>query len=119
MHDPRLTAARGDIAAKYLEGKVEAAHFVEGEVFEIVDAVAPLRRSPGSDAELMTQALRGERVTIYDRNAEGWAWGQLDSDGFPMRRSQSRARRRPIASPRSGHSPLADHRSSCRLSRRW
>jgi cell wall-associated NlpC family hydrolase len=82
MHDPRLTAARGDIAAKYLEGKVEAAHFVEGEVFEIVDAVAPLRRSPGSDAELMTQALRGERVTIYDRNAEGWAWGQLDSDGY-------------------------------------
>jgi cell wall-associated NlpC family hydrolase len=82
MHDPRLTAARGDIAAKYLEGKVEAAHLVEGEVFEIVDAVAPLRRSPGSDAELMTQALRGERVTIYDRNAEGWAWGQLDSDGY-------------------------------------
>jgi cell wall-associated NlpC family hydrolase len=30
----------------------------------------------------MTQALRGERVTIYDRNAEGWAWGQLDSDGY-------------------------------------
>jgi cell wall-associated NlpC family hydrolase len=30
----------------------------------------------------MTQALRGERVTIYDRNGEGWAWGQLDSDGY-------------------------------------
>ncbi len=82
MHDPRLTAARGDIAAKYLEGKVEAERFVEGEPFEVVDALAPLRRAPGSDAELMTQALRGERVTIYDRNAEGWAWGQLDSDGY-------------------------------------
>jgi cell wall-associated NlpC family hydrolase len=30
----------------------------------------------------MTQALKGERVTIYENNAEGWAWGQLDSDGY-------------------------------------
>src|ERR1700742_1525159 len=80
--DPRLTPARGDLAAKYLEGKVEAARFVTGEEFEIADALAPLRRTPSPDAELMTQALRGERVTIYDRNDEGWAWGQLNSDGY-------------------------------------
>ena len=30
----------------------------------------------------MTQALRGERVTVYDRNGEGWAWGQLADDGY-------------------------------------
>jgi cell wall-associated NlpC family hydrolase len=30
----------------------------------------------------LTQALGGERVTIYDRNGEGWAWGQLDGDGY-------------------------------------
>ena len=24
----------------------------------------------------------GERVTIYDRNGEGWAWGQLDADRY-------------------------------------
>jgi cell wall-associated NlpC family hydrolase len=82
FNDPRLTAARGDLAAKYLEGKVEAARFVAGEEFEIADAMAPLRRAPSSDAELMTQALRGERVTIFDRNSEGWAWGQLVSDGY-------------------------------------
>jgi cell wall-associated NlpC family hydrolase len=82
MHDPRLTPARGDIAAKYLEGKVEAARFVAGEPFEVFAAMAPLRRTPSADAELMTQALRGERVTIYDHNSEGWAWGQLDSDGY-------------------------------------
>lgn len=80
--DPRLTPARGDLAAKYLEGKVEAARFVTGEEFEIADAIAPLRRASSSDAELMTQALKGERVTIYDRNSEGWAWGQLNSDGY-------------------------------------
>src|SRR4051794_25772966 len=82
FNDPRLTAARGDLAAKYLEGKGEAARFVAGGEFEIADAMAPLRRAASSDAELMTQALRGERVTIFDRNSEGWAWGQLVSDGY-------------------------------------
>jgi cell wall-associated NlpC family hydrolase len=82
MDDPRLTPAWPDLAAKYLEGKVKAARFVAGEEFEIVDSVAPLRRDPASDAELATQALKGERVTIYDRNGEGWAWGQLNSDGY-------------------------------------
>ena len=82
MDDPRLTPARPDLAAKYLEGKVKAARFVTGETFEIVDAIAPVRMAPSSEAELMTQALKGERVTIYDRNGEGWAWGQLDSDGY-------------------------------------
>src|SRR4051794_16507723 len=82
MDDPRLTPARPDLAAKYLEGKVKAARFVVGEAFEIVDRVAPLRVEPSSQAEQKTQALKGERVTIYDRNGEGWAWGQLNSDGY-------------------------------------
>ncbi|MGY2811158.1 C40 family peptidase [Bradyrhizobium sp. USDA 4506] len=82
MHDPRLTPARDDLAAKYLEGKVQALRFVEGEVLEVGDAIAPLRQAPASDAEQMTQALRGERVTVYDRNGEGWAWGQLADDGY-------------------------------------
>jgi hypothetical protein len=82
MDDPRMTPARADLAAKYLEGKVEAARFATGEEFEISDALAPLRRSPSSGAELLTQALRGERATIYDRNGEGWAWGQLNGDGY-------------------------------------
>ncbi|RQH14065.1 NlpC/P60 family protein [Bradyrhizobium sp. RP6] len=81
-YDPRLTPARGDIAAKYLEGKVEAERFVTGEEFEVVEAIAPMREQPSPNAMLMTEALRGERVTIYDRNGEGWAWGQLDGDGY-------------------------------------
>jgi dipeptidyl peptidase-like protein/NlpC/P60 family protein len=82
MDDPRLTPARPEVAAKYLEGKVKAARFVEGETCEVMDAIAPVRRAPASDAEQLTQALKGERVTIYDRNGEGWAWGQLGSDGY-------------------------------------
>jgi len=82
MHDPRLTPMRPDLAAKYLEGKVEAARFVEGEEFEVMDGLAPLRREPFSGAALDTQALKGERVTVYDRTSEGWAWGQLHGDGY-------------------------------------
>ena len=33
MDDPRLTPARPEVAAKYLEGKVKAARFVAGEEF--------------------------------------------------------------------------------------
>jgi cell wall-associated NlpC family hydrolase len=82
MDDPRLTPARSDLAAKYLEGKVTAKRFVTGEEFEIADALAPLREAPSADAPLLTQALKGEVVTIYDRNSEGFAWGQLHSDGY-------------------------------------
>jgi len=82
MDDPRLTPARPELAAKYLEGKIEAARFVTGEEFEIVETLAPLREAPSSDATLSTQALKGERVTIYDRSGEGFAWGQLNSDGY-------------------------------------
>jgi cell wall-associated NlpC family hydrolase len=82
MDDPRLTPARADLAAKYLEGKVKAKRFVTGEAFEISEAIAPMRCAPSPDAELATQALKGERAMIYDRDGEGWAWGQLNSDGY-------------------------------------
>ena len=82
MDDPRLTPARGDIAAKHLEGKVKADRFVVGETFEVIGTIAPLRERPAGDATMLTQALAGERVTIYDRNNEGWSWGQLDADGY-------------------------------------
>ena len=82
MDDPRLTPARPDLAAKYLEGRIAAKRFVAGEEYEISDAITPLRGEPSSDATLLTQALMGERVTVYDRNGEGFAWGQLNSDGY-------------------------------------
>src|ERR1700684_1348492 len=82
MDDPRLTPARPGRGALYFRGKVEATRFVDGEILEIVDNIAPLNGEPSSNAMLLTQALKGERVTIYDRNGEGWAWGQLNSDGY-------------------------------------
>lgn len=80
--DPRLTPTRPDLAAKHLEGKVTASRFVEGTEFEVFDPVVPVRREPSHDAALDTETLKGERVVIYDRDAEGWAWGQLKADGY-------------------------------------
>jgi cell wall-associated NlpC family hydrolase len=80
--DPRLIPARADLAAKGLEGKVEAACFVEGRAFEVIDPHTAVRAAPAPDAPLLTEALKGERVTVYDLNAEGWAWGQLAADSY-------------------------------------
>jgi cell wall-associated NlpC family hydrolase len=80
--DPRLTPARADLAAKGLEGKVTAARFVEGRAYEVIEPQTAVRASPTPDAPFLTEALKGERVTIYDTNAEGWAWGQLAADNY-------------------------------------
>jgi cell wall-associated NlpC family hydrolase len=80
--DPRLTPARADLAARTLEGEVEAARYVDGRAYEVIEPQAPLRAEPAPDAPLSTEALKGERVTVYDINAEGWAWGQLAADGY-------------------------------------
>jgi cell wall-associated NlpC family hydrolase len=79
--DRRITPWRDEVAAKHLEGKVKAARFVDGRAMELIAPEAPLRHEPRPDAPLDSEALKGERVTVYDANAEGWSWGQLE-DGY-------------------------------------
>src|SRR6185436_11892559 len=80
--DPRITPARPDLAAAHLRGKVKAGNFVEGTVQEVVVGIAPVRDAPSHGATQVTEALRGERVTVYETDEEGWAWGQLAADGY-------------------------------------
>jgi cell wall-associated NlpC family hydrolase len=80
--DPRVTPARQDLAAAHLRGQVQAARYVEGTLKRIFEPVAPLRRLPQRDLGFETEALYGERVMVYESNAEGWAWGQLELDGY-------------------------------------
>jgi cell wall-associated NlpC family hydrolase len=80
--DPRRTPARPDLAALHLEGKVQASRFVAGKPFEVIDPLAPLRHLPSPDAQLDTEALKGERLLVYEITEEGWAWGQLEADGY-------------------------------------
>jgi cell wall-associated NlpC family hydrolase len=52
------------------------------ELREVVDPQAPVRRSPAPDAPLDTEALKGERVAVYETTPEGWCRGTLEADGY-------------------------------------
>lgn len=80
--DPRLTPARPDLAASHLRGKVAAPRFVDGTIQEVVVGQAPVRAAPSHSSSMLTEVLIGERVTVYETDEEGWAWGQLASDGY-------------------------------------
>ena len=79
--DPRRNAYRADLAAETLRGTVEAENYVPGQPHHVVAPSLPLRREPRFDSNLDTEGLLGEAVTVYDEN-EGWAWVQLDHDGY-------------------------------------
>ncbi len=80
--DKRLTPARPDLAAEHLRGIIDAPRYVNGEERIVFDGSADLRRAPVPDAPLDTEALHGEIFTVYDRDEEGWSWGQLKRDGY-------------------------------------
>jgi len=80
--DPRIYPFRPELAAKHLQGQVQAARFVEGKRHAVVEPIAGLRREPSHEAQLVTQALLGESVIVYEATDEGWVWGQLEADGY-------------------------------------
>jgi cell wall-associated NlpC family hydrolase len=80
--DPRIHAFRPELAAGYLKGQVEAKRFVDGTRYQVIEPLTPLRRAPSHDARLDTEVLLGERVIVYEITDEGWAWGQLETDGY-------------------------------------
>jgi len=80
--DPRTTPYRPDLAASHLRNIVQAPQYVDGMAYQVIETTAPLRREPRPDAPLDTEGLLGERVIVYEHDAEGWAWGQLERDGY-------------------------------------
>jgi hypothetical protein len=81
MLDPRITPARADLAATHLRGLVQAERFVDGVVCQVSEPVVNVSTAPVPDAPLQTQALYGERVTVYEEH-EGWAFVQLETDAM-------------------------------------
>lgn len=79
--DPRLNAYRADIADARLQGEVETAKFVDGEPRQILAPIVNVHAEPHAEAKCTSQALYGERVAIFE-DREGWAWGQLEHDGY-------------------------------------
>lgn len=82
MLDRRIHAFRGDLADRRLEGRVEAERFVEGRAMRIGAPSTPIRRQPRFDAPIDSEALMGERVLVFEDTIEGWAWVQLETDGY-------------------------------------
>lgn len=80
--DPRITPARPDLAASHLRGQVQAARYADGIPQQVIVGQVPVRDAPSHGATMITEALMGERVTVYDTDEEGWAWGQIESDGY-------------------------------------
>lgn len=79
--DRRLHAYRDDLADASLAGCVEATRFAEGQPYHVAVPIAPLRPQPSIEADLDTEALAGEAVTVFEVE-NGWAWCQLAGDGY-------------------------------------
>lgn len=79
--DRRCHPFRADLAASRYQGQVAAERYVDGEAAHVTATRAPVHPRPDPSADLDTEALFGESVTIYER-AGGWAWVQLDRDGY-------------------------------------
>src|SRR4029079_18635606 len=80
--DVRLNAYRPDLADIRLKGKVNASRFAEGSLKRIVAASAPLKRVPRSDASLDSELIRGETFRVFGDTADGWSWGQCQTDSY-------------------------------------
>lgn len=81
LPDPRVTAWRADLAAKELQGTVDAPRYVAGTPAQVAWPLVPLRRNPVAAAGLDTELLFGELVSVYDV-AEGWSWVQAERDRY-------------------------------------
>jgi cell wall-associated NlpC family hydrolase len=79
--DSRVTPFRPDLADERLRGQVVAERYAAGTVMRVAATYASLHRHPSREAAVDTQAIMGERVTVYDEH-EGWSWIQLDDDGY-------------------------------------
>ena len=84
--DPRVHPYRDDLAADFLEGRVEAKNFVPGKPCRLGAPFAPVMSKPvisqSPPGELQaSELLFGEGFTVFE-DTGGWAWGQCGHDGY-------------------------------------
>ena len=80
--DPRITAARPDLAATQWRGIIAADRYADGTVMQVVTATAPLFGAPRSDGPMQSELLFGETMLCYERGDDGWCWGQMTGDDY-------------------------------------
>ena len=79
--DPRVTLARGDLAAPELEALVAADRYADRRRYVCAKPAAGILREPDAGAEQVDQLLCGEGFDVVDEQG-GYAWGQARRDGY-------------------------------------
>ena len=80
--DRRRHPVRADLAARAYEGRVDVPRFSDGTLMRVTADLADIRPAPDMKRSIDSQALFGEKVTVFEVSDEGWAWGQVATDGY-------------------------------------
>ena len=80
-HDPRFTPWRDGVAARSLEGVLEAEVYLDPKAMSCGAAAAAIRSAPDANAEQMDQLLFGERFEVLEEEG-AWLFGQAARDGY-------------------------------------
>lgn len=78
----RLVAARPDLAAEALRGRVAAPRYATGRPHRVARSLLDLTLEPDRNAVRATQLIHGEIFTAYEMRPDGLAWGQAERDGY-------------------------------------
>ena len=79
MTDRRLLPANGRVAARHLQGQVQATTFTDGTPGRIGVPLSDLWRVPGKARD--RQLLLGDAVTVYETR-DGYSFVQAAKDGY-------------------------------------
>jgi len=80
-HDPRITPWRDGVAARSLEGVIEAEVYLDPKAMSCMAAASGIRAAPDANAEQMDQLLFGERFEVLEEEG-AWLFGQAARDGY-------------------------------------
>jgi cell wall-associated NlpC family hydrolase len=80
-HDPRITPWRDGVAARSLEGILEAEVYLDPKAMSCAAAATAIRSAPDANAEQMDQLLFGERFEVLEEEG-AWLFGQSARDGY-------------------------------------
>lgn len=80
-HDPRITPWRDGIAARSLEGVLEAEVYLDPKAMSCVAAATAIRSAPDANSEQMDQLLFGERFEVLEEEG-AFVFGQAARDGY-------------------------------------
>lgn len=80
-HDPRITPWRDGVAARSLEGVIEAEVYLDPKAMSCLASATGIRSAPEAGAEQMDQLLFGERFEVLEEEG-AWLFGQAARDGY-------------------------------------